>query len=169
MNGTNETYKLNFAGHVTYVVTSPKVISTVYKFKANLSFEKSIQPMLMAFGASKSAVEKLIPLLDPEKRITAGGITNQTAIKLCHEAMLYGERSDALQSVLLGKIDECVEFENLSAKIVLSQSPENRRISLLQFCREVLMNSATHAFFGPRILDIEPNLFEIFYIFDSTS
>ena len=169
MNGTDETYKLNLAGRVMYIVTSPREISTVYKNTATLSFEEFIRPMLMAFGASKGAVEKWIPLLDAEKRITAGGITNQTGIKLCHEAMLHGERSEALQSVLLGRIDECVDFENFAAKAVLSHSPGIKRISLLQFCREVLMDSATHAFFGPRLLDIEPNLFEIYYIFDSTS
>ena len=169
MRGTNATYKINLAGRITYIVTSPREISTVYKNTATLSFEEFIRPMLMAFGASKGAVEKWIPLLDAEKRITAGGITNQTGIRLCHEAMLHGKRSESLQCVLLGRIHECVDFENLPAKAVLSHSLGNKRISLLQLCRDVLMDSATHTFFGTRLLDIEPNLFEIYYIFDSTS
>lgn len=169
MRGTTATYKINLAGQITYIVTSPQEITTVYRNTATLSFEEFIRPMLMAFGASRGAVDKWIPLLDAKKRITAGGITNQTGIKLCHEALLHGKRLEGLQSVLLGKIHECVDFEKLSAKTVLSNSLENKRISLLQLCREVLMDSATHAFFGPRLLDIEPNLFEIYYIFDSTS
>lgn len=140
MRGTNATYKINLAGQITYIVTSPQEITNVYKNTATLSFEEFIRPMVMAFGASRGAVEKWIPLLDAKKRITAGGITNQTGIKLCHEALLHGKRLEGLQSVLLGKIHECMDFEKLSAKTVLSHSLENKRISLLQLCREVLMD-----------------------------
>ena len=87
-----------------------------------------------------------------------------------YRQQLYpGKELDILQKTFLQRIHDSFLWDNMSDKIILSSTQDTRTVSLLQWCREVLLDSATRSFFGDRLLDIEPDLFESFFDFDDNS
>lgn len=57
----------------------------------------------------------------------------------------------------------------MPAKVIVSSSAEDRTVSLLAWTREVLLDGATRAFFGDRLIELEPRLVESFFFFDDNS
>jgi len=174
---SNEIFKLTFPGQMLYVMTSPRDIAHVYRNTSELTFDTFIRQTLRSLGASSSAVDKWIP-----PRQTLGGIDNTTigsvqlssdfthvGEKLCQRQLLPGRELDTLQEVFMSGIQRSLIWEKITPKITLRSYPGLKTISLLSWCREVLLKSATRAFFGDELLEIEPNLFRSFFVFDASS
>ena len=60
-----------------------------------------------------------------------------------------------------------MNWQELRKPIAISGALSNGKIvSLYQWCRHVLIDSATRTFFGPSIYDVAPKLLEGYYVFD---
>ncbi|ESZ95986.1 putative oxidoreductase, FAD-binding [Sclerotinia borealis F-4128] len=90
---------------------------------------------------------------------------------LARQQLQPGERLDKLQDVLLSSVHQSMSWEKMTSKVIISSSPENdvRTISLLEWTRQVLLEGATTSFFGPSLLELEPQLFQSFFSFDDKS
>ena len=64
------------------------------------------------------------------------------------------------------RIDHLLQWEMLSDPEVLSSGPHAKLVSLHDWCREVMLDSATRAFFGDRILEIDPGFIRDLITFD---
>lgn len=62
-----------------------------------------------------------------------------------------------------------MQWERLSAKYTTLVSPEEKDVSLLIWCREVMVKAATMTYFDEALLQIEPNLSEFFSDFEEES
>ena len=173
---TREPFALTLAGQTIYVLTSPQDVTAAYKDTTCLTFDNFIRDTMVIFGASDSAVNKMWSA--PSK--SAPGSTkrkiNPLHKPLAHlgedlyrHQLLPGKELEPLQSVLLGRIHEMLHWKAMSTGITLSHNNDQKVVSLLGWCREVLMDSATKAFFGDRLLQIDPTLFQSFFDFDDDS
>ena len=174
---SGETFKLTLLGKVLYVMTSPEDISKIYRNTEELTLDTHIRHILTALGASSSAVDKWIPpRLSENDKIKAMGGLNPSASdfthlgsRICQQQLLPGKELNVLQDVFMDRIHKSLHWDKITPKITLASSPEAKTISLLGWCREVLLDSATRAFFGDELLEINPNLFQSFYDFDACS
>ena len=89
--------------------------------------------------------------------------------RICQQQLLPGKELETIQKVFMDGIHESLFWSKISPVIILRSVSGVKTISLLRWCREVLLESATRAFFGDMLLEIDPNLFESFYKFDATS
>ncbi|KAI9844750.1 MAG: hypothetical protein M1837_005283 [Sclerophora amabilis] len=165
---TREPYTISVVGENIYVLTSPQDVAAVYKSKS-LSFDPVMRDVVATFGATPSSAEKMWQ--SPADQGSAN--PRKSFMELSHEnykAQLHpGAKLDTLQDRFLGSIDESLRWQNISHNVVRSSSQETKIVSLLGWCSEVLIDSATRAFFGPRLLQIEPNLLQSSIDFDDNS
>lgn len=161
----------------TYIATSPSDISAIYKNTETLTFDNFMREILSRIGVSALALEKWIP--DSNTTSPASGtrdgpkasINDITHLgqKLCRKQLLPGKEFDVLSAVLMKDIEESLQLQRIPQKTILSFTHTTKRVSLLGWCREVMIGSATRAFFSDRFLQIDPDLLESFYKFDATS
>lgn len=158
------------ANQTLYVVTSTQDISTIYRNTASLDFVDFPRNVLMALGASESAIDKweskvhdpnVISLI-PEDNKGIGEI-------LFRQQLLPGSEFETVQKVFMGSIHESLRWDNISSNAILPMTQNTRKISLLKWTRQVLLDSATRTFFGDALLKIEPDLSQIFCEFDDDS
>ena len=158
-------------------MTSPEDISSIFKNTVELTFDTFIRETLKSLGASSYAVDKWIPprlskdVMDNTSinSIPLIGDFTHVGERLCQRQLLPGRELDALQRVFMDGIDESLHWQRITEKITIHSSPDIRTISLLGWCREVLLESATRAFFGDKLLQINPDLFQAFSTFDTNS
>ena len=134
---------------------------------------------MIAFGGSPAAVEKMwkVPGQGSSPVALNPNPTNKVLAHLCEDfyrqQLHPGRNLDVLQARFLQLINErMMTSGSLSDRIIVSSlSQPNRRktVSLLGWCREVLLDAATRSFFGDRLLQIEPDLFEKYFDFDDDS
>ena len=132
--------------------------------------------MLLKLGASAQAVELWIPSLgaDTSSYVHGSSISvhedfGHLGERLCRQQLLPGKELEVLQTTLITNIHRSLEWHNISAGMVISASENRRTVSLLKWCREVLLDAATRTFFDERLMQIDLNLFESFFIFDEAS
>ena len=89
--------------------------------------------------------------------------------RICQQQLLPGKELDVLQKVFMDNIHKSLCWHGITPKITIESSPEAKTVSLLGWCREVLLESSTRAFFGDQLLEVSPDLFQSFYAFDACS
>ncbi|KAI4087066.1 MAG: hypothetical protein LQ344_007070 [Seirophora lacunosa] len=100
--------------------------------------------------------------------------TKKSLLRLCqsfyHQALHPGEKLETLQESFVGNIHKSLTWESMTSIVILSSdSTHHRTVSLLNWTREVLLDGATKAFFGNRLIELEPNLYENSVYFDDNS
>ena len=172
---TREPSALTLAGETIYVITSPEDATAAYKGTSRLTFDGFIKDMMMTFGASKHGIGQMwsIPYLSTPKATRSK--TNPLRKPLAHlgedlyrHQLLPGKGLEPLQETLLGRIHDMMTLETICGKRALADG-NVKIVSLLDWCRVVLMDSATKAFFGDALLQIDPDLFQSFFDFDDDS
>lgn len=132
---------------------------------------------MVDFGASPSAVEKMWRLPGVSSPVAIN--PNPMNLSLAHLCLNFyrqqlhpGEKFDVLQTIFLQKIDQSVVWEKISDQILLSASAaaaRTKKVSLLGWCRTILLDAATRSFFDDRLLQINPDLLQNFFDFDDNS
>lgn len=135
-----------------------------------------MRDMLLRLGASAESIERWVPSSGAKITSHLAGVSNSAhgdyghlGERLCRQQLLPGKELDILQVSLLSRIHKSLQWDQMPEKIVKSFTQSTRTVSLLGWCQEVLLDSATWAFFDERLMQINPGLFESFYIFDELS
>lgn len=159
------------------IATSPSDISAIYKDTENLTFDPFMKEMLHRVGVSPAASQKWIP--DSSAACTSSGRRDgpkpsihemsHVGQKLCRQQLLPGKEFDVLSTKLIKDIEQSLQWHDISSAVTVSSTNGTKRVSLLGWCREVLIVSATRSFFSERLLQIDPHLIESFYAFDAKS
>lgn len=171
-----EPWSLTVAGNQIYIMNSASDVSVVYKNIEQLTFDDYIEDMMLHFGSSKTAVRTMFAIPNKADPTPTGLQPNPSHKSLIHLSESFyrqqlhpGEKLDILQDSFLGNIHNSLQWDAMSAKIIMSSGQEDRTVSLLAWTREVLLDGATRAFFGNRLIELEPKLFESFFYFDDNS
>lgn len=80
-----------------------------------------------------------------------------------------GDKLDVAQEPFFRAIDDSLHWQKLSEKYVQEATLDTKVVSLIGWCKEVLLFAATKAFLGEKIIEIEPNILEAIHDFDLTS
>lgn len=175
---------ISLGGLKMCIATSPSDISAIYKDTKNLTFDPFMKEMLHRVGVSPAASQKWIPddcssAACASPSATASGRRDgpkpsiheisHVGQKLCRQQLLPGKEFDVLSTKLIKDIEQSLQWHAISSAVTVSSTNGTKRVSLLGWCREVLIVSATRAFFSDRLLQIDPHLIEHFYTFDAQS
>lgn len=172
----NKPYMITLGGIKMCIATSPSDISKIYKDNENLTFDPFMREMLRRVGVSSAAIEKWTP--DSSLACASGDRDgpkpsiheiSHVGQKLCRLQLLPGEEFDALSTKLIKDIEQSLQWHKISRGITVSSTNTTKRVSLLGWCREVLIVSATRSIFSDRLMQIDPHLMESFYTFDADS
>lgn len=92
----------------------------------------------------------------------------------CHDdfklQMHPGERLAVLQDTLQGQLDRLLQWDRIVGVVHKSLDdkgdPTVKVVSAWQWCRHVLVDAATRAFFGAAVYRVAPDLLADFYTYD---
>lgn len=131
---------------------------------------------MFQFGGSKDGIEKMWtkPHADGSGRVLLNPNPHQKCLAHLGEdfyrQQLYpGKILDDLQLQFMPNIHAALRFDSIATEAILSTQGAQKTVSLLRWTRNVLLNAATTSFFGDRLLQIEPSLFQKFFDFDDNS
>lgn len=157
-------------------MTAAEDVQTTNNNTAQLTFDPYMRDMMVSFGATPVAVDKMFekPPAEAPKKSTLEPNPSQKPLAHLAEQMIRvqlhpGKQLDDLQEIFLTRIHDLVGWDSMPSSTVLSSTPNCRVVSLLDWTRKSLLEGATAAFFGEALLKIEPNLFDNFFEFDDQS
>lgn len=157
-------------------MTSSDDISSVFKNTEQLTFDDYIKNMMLQFGTTPEAVDKMWQTPTNDNLNSATLQPNPSLKSFVHlseglyrQQLHPGEKLNTLQNVLLGNIYSSLTWESMTEKVIISSTENERTVSLYEWTRQVLLDGATRAFFGDKLLEMDPNLFEDFFYFDDNS
>ena len=179
-HNTRRPFRLTLAGEVFYVLTSPHDVAAVYKETESLTFDQFVRDIMVAFGASPGAIEKMWLLPSNDKHGFNAQVENPSQKCLAqltrdfHKQQLHpGQNQRSLSEKFQGYIEESLRWDSMSTrpndKYILRSSEMSKEISLKGWCADVLLNAATRAFYGESLLQNQPDLFRDFFDFDDNS
>lgn len=137
------------AGEKLYILTSPEDVTAAYKNTTQLNFDQVVYDLSITFGVTNAAMDKAYrkPTVDDNSDF--------------YKQQLHpGNRFDLLQSKFWHYIDKSIRTENLSSPYVLSSTLTEKTVSLQSWCQNILLNAGTQAFFGEKILGMDPDLMQ---------
>lgn len=148
----------------------------MYKNVESFSYDTFVRDVMVASGASPSVIDKM--WLFPSKNghgftATVPNPSNKCLAQLTrdfHRQQLHpGDHHRELSDKFLFYIDGSLHWECISAKFVIDDDGFLKRTSLKKWCRDVLLQAATKAFFRESLLEIQPDLLDNFVNFDDNS
>ncbi|TVY84366.1 Cholesterol 7-alpha-monooxygenase [Lachnellula suecica] len=164
LGNSRQVFSLTVMGQELYIATSPKDVLSVYKNSKAIGFNPVIRQLLGTFGLRPATLDKMFVENTNGKSwmdISHGNLKLQ---------MHPGNKLDELQAEFHGNIDNWMRWSRLSGPVVLSAVGEDEKVvSLYKWCSQVLVDSATRAFFGDSLLELDPDLLKTFFIFDEQS
>ena len=147
-------------GEKLYVVTSPADVSAIYRNNTTLSWDAMLDDLLVAFGVSATTIPKLWQKLQPDSmdengtdRVPQGLSLIHSTLDLYKRQLLPGRRLDDFSRTLLGHINKSLRWENVPERGMAMS-----KVSLKDFCADILVDALTRTLFGDRIFELEPNL-----------
>ena len=146
----------------------------MYKNTSSLTFDNYIRETMLGFGGSPYAIEKMwrIPGVNSPASINPNP-AHKLLAHLCEDfyrqQLHPGDLLEELQKGLLGMIGTSLTWENIPESIIHSSLADEKCVSLLGWCRQVLLEGATRSFFGDRLLELQPDLLDTFFTFDDNS
>ena len=150
-------------------------MNEVYRNTEQLTFDDYITDMMVSFGATPYAIGKMWePSSQKLNRVGGNWPPNKPlahiAETIIRQQLQPGQRLDKLQHVFLSSVHSSMTWDKMTSKVILPTPWTNSRtVSLLEWTREALLEGATTSFFGPKLREIEPDLFDSFFSFDDCS
>lgn len=173
---TREPFVITLGGEKLYILTSPEDVTAAYKSTTQLTFDRVVYDLSITFGVTNAAMDKAYrkPTVDDDVLSQNLLIPNPQLKSLTqlnsdfYKQQLHpGNKFDFLQSKFLHYIDKSLQTENLSSPYVLSSTLTEKTVSLQSWCQNILLNAGTQAFFGEKILGMDPDLMQNFLDFDA--
>ena len=172
LGNTREPFALTVAGETLYVLTSPRDTTEAYKNTTSLSFDGFVRDLMLACGGSPSGVDKMYqrPASDGSGHVMIAPnpmhkcLANLT-VDFHKQQLLPGDELDKLGIEFLRIINEHLQWERMTSQCsyVVKASPNAVEVSLHKWCGDILVDAGTRAYFGERLLQIDPHLLHSFF------
>ena len=130
---------------------------------------------MRSFGVSNHGIEKMYRKFSADGHIMHHPNPHQKClarltVDLHKHQLLPGPEMQSLSDRFLHLLDVSLRWENLDQEYISEDQKSNRKtMSLYSWCLDVLLKAGTTAFFGERLLEIDPGLPRSFYEFDRNS
>lgn len=169
-------FLLTLAGEQFCVITSAEDVAAIYKNVESFTFDIFVRDVMVAFGASPDAIDKMWLFPSESGHGYAASVPNPSNKCLAqltrdfHRQQLHpGDHQRELSDKFLFHIDGSLVWERISTETVVRDDECLKRLSLKRWCGDVLLQAATKAFFGESLLEIQPDLLDNFVDFDDNS
>lgn len=164
---------MTVAGQTIYIATSAKDINDVWRNFTSISIDPIAQDMYQWGGISpKSRKVLFIPRTWDHEGFGDSKvmIPNRMVNELHHQQLHPGSRLEELVTKkMMPVVFEQLNFRREKEVTVIKRSEKSITISLLQLCIETFVRGETEAFFGPKILELRPNLPQSFMDWEYTN
>lgn len=177
-NNTREPFAITLGGEKLYFLVSPNDVTNLYKNTTSLAFDRIVYELSITFGVSRDAMDNVyhrptseaddvvcqkLQIKNPQFKSLA-----QLNNDFWKQQLVPGETYYALQEKFLIYIEKSLQCNDNSPKFVVSSNmvTGQKTVSLLRWTQEVLLDAALRAFFGDKILALEPDLPDHFLDFD---
>ena len=101
---------------------------------------------------------------NPKKKVLV-----HTGYDLLHRQILQPQPGQDLTERVMGYIEQTMRWDSFFDATILAQNPDVKVISLHHWCRDVLVEAQSRAFFGEYLRELEPMLTMIFDKWDFNS
>ncbi|KAF2837773.1 cytochrome P450 monooxygenase [Patellaria atrata CBS 101060] len=153
---------LYVAGEKLAVISNPKHVHQIYKDTSSFSFDPFIDTLYSGVAnvssegrtalwrSPKDGFKSLYP--NPKQKVLV-----HTCSDLVHKQLLQPARLHDLIGTVLYEIERYTRWNSFFPSTILSSEGDARVVSAYRWCRDVLVDCQTQAFFGQYLRDIEPN------------
>lgn len=165
---------LHIAGKRVAVITSPSDVSQVFNDNTSFSFDPFIDSIYKGVG-NVSDEANVILWRTPEEGFTSlhpnpkGQVLVHTGNALLHKQLLGPQELEELSEKVLGYIEGTMRWQSFFQTSILSSSSDTKVVSLHCWCRDVLIEAQSRAFFGEYLQELEPQMTLIFDQWDNNS
>lgn len=164
------------AGQRIYVLTSAHDITEAHKLTDTLVYEPILRDLMVDFGTSKKAMRQMwMNPADYEIKSTSQ-VPNpqQKCLVLLYRDMIKaqiqpGPNLDEIGKRFIDSISTATKWDSISPAYILEDAGEKRRVSLKNWCANVIVGSASTAFFGETLLKTHTSLLKDFLHYDDNS
>ena len=171
---SREPFILNILGEKLVILTSPDDLSEVYRNTSTLTFDGLVRTIHK--GVANVSPEGFKTLwrtpaegYEPLHPNPMGKVLVHYGNDIQHAQLLPGQRLEDLTHSFLRLIQENMRWNHFRETSVLKSNADEKVVSLHHWCLEVLVDSATRAFFGEYLLELEPSLTQTFKAWDENS
>lgn len=184
---TREPFLVTSAGRKLAILTSPQDVAATYLNTRSLSMDAYVKDIQLRLGLSPDVLHKIyqspkefVWSEDGKEKNTLFHSDNPLQKNIVYlikdlfkQQVHPGERLNFLGSQFMHQIDRHLHWESLEGSYILSSSDSRgstiKTVSLYKWCREVLVDTTTKAFFGKKLLEIDPMFHKSLYDWDERS
>ena len=125
-----------------------------------------LNDLLVAFGVKASVIPKLWerPAVKPDEK-ASGPYELASRLSAVHSTLdfykrqlLPGEKLEKFSGILMGHLNESLNWESLAARFRTVTPGRINQVSLKDLCGEILVDAITKTLFGNRIYETAPGL-----------
>ena len=165
---------LYVAGEKIAVVMSPNSASQVFKDEVSFAFDPFIDTVyrgvanvsdegnVVLWRTTQEGFTSLFP--NPKNKVLV-----HTGNALLHKQLLQPQLLQELTAIVLGHIEETTRWNLFFDTSVKASSRNTKIVSLHCWCRDVLIEAQSRAFFGDCLRELEPRMTSIFDQWDINS
>lgn len=172
---SDEPYALKVAGEKLYVLTSPRDMRTVRENTSTLSRYELTRDFIIALGLKPTVGKEICrssTQSDTLSLLLRSGALQKPVIQVAGNNVetqipILDQPLNSLRDEFIWHIEQSMNWNCLSAKYTHFTNIDEKEISLLGWCRDVMVNAATRSYFDEALLQIEPNLSQIVFDFDN--
>lgn len=157
---------MTVAGETIYIATSPKDVGHVWRHSETISMDPISMDMYKMVLLNERQRELMFDS-HPGARYNAGNKKplnpTQMVIELHQQQLLPGARLDEhMHTRILPSMFQHLSLSSSTHPAVVRHSEKSVIISLNELVVDIFVKAATEAYFGPKILQIAPNMIQSF-------
>ncbi|KAE8413512.1 cytochrome P450 [Aspergillus pseudocaelatus] len=165
---------LRIAGQDMVMVTTAAQIAAIDKDSQTFAFEPFVNLVYDEIATVsresktllwKTPAEGYESLFPNSKQMTAA----HTGIHLLHKQLTQPDAMHRFMANSLVHVNNTLQWDSFYNTSVLASTADVKVVSLERLCRDVIIDAQLTSFFGPRILEIEPNIRSFLKAWDSIS
>ncbi|KAM0802495.1 cytochrome P450 [Usnea florida] len=174
LRNTREPFAITLAGEKLYVLTSPKDVGESFRRTDTLSHDGFVEYLMKSFGVSNEGIEIMYRKFSVDGHIMLYPNPHQKCLARLtvdiQKHQLLGPEMESLSDRFLQFLSASLRWEYLDQQhISEDQIPKHKTMSLYSWCLDILLKAGTNAYFGERLLEMNPGLPQSFYEFDKNS
>jgi hypothetical protein len=170
-NNSREPFAITVFGETLYILTAPRDVSGVFKETTTLSTDQVA--INRSFGVSEVGTEQMTrAMFVDEAKGEKGGLKdyNYMSEHIRHAQLLPGPQMDVLSRDFVRLFEVEMKGATPKEKFVVGKTAGGREIvSVKNWAAHTLIRATAHALFGHCLMELEPELTDIFLRFDDKS
>lgn len=163
------------------ILTNIRDVATAWKDTAALTFDPFVQQLMTTLGMSKKTQEMLFRE-NPASCVQGEDKAASLLVKEnpMHHAFYHLQMEWVKQQLsgnmladigdnVLGHINQSLHLSQFSSTFIQSSTPYSTSVSLKHWVRYSLVSSATKAFFGVKMQEVDPRFLEYYFGFEEAA